>query len=102
MKTVCTFFAVGLIFLFCTATLMAQSPEKSLENIKENYQFEKIFVHYDKAMYSAGETIWFKAYIMEGIYPSGMSSTIYLTLTNDSGGVVAKKILPIIAGSAVG
>ena len=102
MKTVCTFFAVGLIFLCCTATLLAQSPEKSLENIKENYQFEKIFVHYDKAMYTAGETIWFKAYVMEGIYPSSMSSTIYLTLTNDSGRVIAKKILPIIAGSAVG
>ena len=52
-------------------------------------------MHYDKEMYTACETVWFEGYVMEGIYPSKMSSTFYLSLANDPQRVIAKKILPI-------
>lgn len=33
---------------------------------KENYQQEKVHIHFDKGLYAKGETIWGKAYILAG------------------------------------
>ena len=88
--------------IFISQLLAAQTPEKALENVKNNYAQEGIFIHFDKQSYVAGETIWFKAYLISGMFPSDLSSAINVELLNDSGKVVNKKVLPIIGSSAIG
>jgi len=39
----------------------------------------KTHPHYDKSIYATGETIWYKAYIMNGIYAAD-AKLLYATL----------------------
>jgi hypothetical protein len=43
--------------------LSAQKLDSMMNIYANNYPQEKIHVHFDKKLYSPGETIWFKAYI---------------------------------------
>lgn len=94
------------LFVFIFIQLLhqskAQDPINSLESFKDNFEIEKIFIHYDKENYIAGETIWFKAYLMAGGVPSAYSSTLSVYLLNDSGRILNKKILPVVNSAAVG
>ena len=98
LKSMLTF----ILLIFITLTSQAQLPETALENVRNNYASEKIFLHYDKASYVAGETIWFKAYFLSGFMPSTLSTSISVDLVNDSGRVTDRKILPIINSVAYG
>ena len=94
---------LSLLFITaCFSSVFSQTPEKALENVRNNYTTENIFIHYDKGAYVSGETIWFKAYVMAGAIPSSYSSSINVTLLNDSGKVVETKILPVINSAATG
>ena len=86
------FFTVAVFF---SQILFAQTPESLLQEVQQKYTAEKIYIHYDKANYTAGETIWFKAYLMEGILPSTKSTVLCVELINDSGRTEQKKIIPI-------
>lgn len=93
-------FLIIAIF-YCQAT-NAQTPESLLQKVRDSYTAEKIFIHYDKVNYIAGETIWFKAYIMDGILPSTKSTVLCVELVNDSGKIVQKKILSVNGSVGVG
>lgn len=95
-------FLFALLLLGFTETMKAQDPEAALENIRLNYANEKIYLQYDKQSYVAGETIWFKAYLLSGFLPSNLSSTLFIELVNDSGRIIDKKILPIVNSAAAG
>jgi hypothetical protein len=90
-----------IVIFFCKIA-NAQTPESLLQVVQEKYTPEKIYIHYDKSNYIAGETIWFKAYIMDGLLPSIKSTVLCAELINDSGRIVQKKILSINGSAAVG
>ena len=71
--TVATFL---LIFLFSGLSSGAQNPDSHFSEFAKRFTTEKTHIHYDKATYYPGETIWFKAYLMEGIYPAGQTKTL--------------------------
>ena len=73
-KLICGFF---LFFLFLTV-LKAQNIENNLEVMANRFPQERIYLHYDKSSYAPGETVWFKTYIMQAIYPSDDSKTVYI------------------------
>ena len=91
-----------LLFLCLFQTLVAQTPDARLAQVNANDYPEKIYIQYDKPSYFAGETIWFKAYLMEGFYPATNSTVLAVELLNDSGRVIEKKALPIKMGAASG
>lgn len=97
MKIIYLLFAIALY-----KNAGAQTPEILLQNVQEKYNAEKIYIHYDKSNYIAGETIWFKAYIMDGILPSTKSTVLCIELINDSGRTVQKKIISINGSVGVG
>ena len=94
-------FFLLLAMIYCHGTF-AQSPESFMQKVQENYTPEKIYLHYDKSNYIAGETIWFKAYLMEGLLPSAKSTVLCVELINDSGKVLQKKMLSVHGSAAVG
>ena len=87
------------IFSFFASISFGQLPEQLIEDVSKNYTVEKIYFHYDKQYYKAGETIWFKAYLMQGFLPATTSTTLNILLLNDSGKVIDNKILPVAGGS---
>ena len=65
---------------------------------------EKVYLHFDRPYYAAGETIWFKAYLTAGAFhlPSTLSRPIYTELINPDGKLITKLKLLSINGSATG
>jgi hypothetical protein len=84
----------AFLFVLISTAIKAQTPESILEKIQQNFSPEKIYLQYDKQSYIAGETIWFKAYIMDGLLPSTKSTVLCVELINDSGKTVQKKFYP--------
>ena len=69
--------ACFIIILFVTQ-VKAQVLDSTLAIYGTKYQQERTYLHYDKTAYTPGETIWFKAYMMEGILPANGSKTLYI------------------------
>lgn len=90
------------LIVLCFSNAFAQTPESLLVKVQQNYTQEKIYLHYDKSFYVAGETIWFKAYLVEGFLPSASSTVLAVELLNDSGRLIQKKVLPVMGSAAVG
>ncbi|MDB5197508.1 MAG: hypothetical protein JWP88_1879 [Flaviaesturariibacter sp.] len=96
---------VFLVFFFLTGQLshlQAQVLLKTLNTYNESYPEEKIHVHFDKQAYSAGETVWFKAYLLAQGLPSLISTDLHTELLDSKGVVIAKKVFPIYESTAAG
>ncbi|BAV09659.1 hypothetical protein FLA_5710 [Filimonas lacunae] len=87
---------------FCATTLHAQKLDASLAKLGEEYQQERAYLHFDKGAYTPGETIWFKAYLQAGIYPSDISKNFYVDWTDATGLVLFHTATPLLEGTAKG
>lgn len=87
--------------LFVCNNLLAQT-DSLLAKARVNNPFEEVFVHTDKNNYVSGETIWLKAYLYDGMYPSTQSANISIELVNSDSGVIARKTYPVISGISNG
>ncbi|NQD70541.1 hypothetical protein HP439_07395 [Sphingobacterium shayense] len=65
---------------------------------------EKVFLHLDKTNYTAGETIWLKAYVTVGIenLMSNLSNIAYVELIDPADQVVTAIKIPLISGLSFG
>jgi len=97
-KLICGFF---LFFLFLTV-LKAQNIENNLEVMANRFPQERIYLHYDKSSYAPGETVWFKTYIMQAIYPSDDSKTVYIDWSDQNGKLLLHTLSPVLDGTAFG
>jgi len=89
---------IALLFLICTG--YSQKILTTLDKYNKEFVPEKIHVHFDKNSYNAGETIWFKAYITEGILPTTISTNFFAELIDRTGKIVDQKIIPVFLSSA--
>lgn len=106
-------FSVGrqvlfVTFLFaCNSSTLAQThthPIEKLQSYVDNinmfnrlYPQEKVYVHMDNTGYYLGETIWFKAYVMNaGTHlPTNASKVLYVELVNPRGKVLVTRKMEI-------
>jgi len=95
-------FILVIIFLFSLLHINAQNVDSTIEKYANEYGQEKAYLHFDKPSYAAGETIWYKAYIMNGIYPSDESKTFYVDVTDDKGKLLLHSIIPVVYAGAAG
>ena len=89
--------------LFATIgnSLFAQLRIDSLiTQLGDKYPQEKIYLHLDKNYYNAGETIWFKAYLIADNLTFPLSKTVYAELINDKGSILQKKMMPVYESGA--
>ena len=92
MKKFILFF---LLSFFFTSGLYAQSLDTTLEKYALTMAPERAYIHFDKTTYGAGETIWFKAYLMEGFSPAVESKTFYIDWTDDRGNLLQHTVSPL-------
>lgn len=92
-----------LTFLFFFTILISKSFAQHIDSTLAIYanQFpqERMYLQYDKPVYSPGQTIWFKAYLMNGIVPSEISKNGYADLYDADGKLLAHSVFPIVEGS---
>ena len=93
---------VALMFIFSVLQAAAQNIDSTIERYGNNYGQERTYLHFDKSSYAAGETIWYKAYLMNGIFPADESKTIYLDWTDDKGRLLSHSMIPIVYATAAG
>ncbi|MEO6548006.1 MAG: hypothetical protein ABIN94_08400, partial [Ferruginibacter sp.] len=89
-----------LLISIGTSRLQAQYIDSLLNILDTKYPQEKIHVHFDKAYYNAGETIWFKAYLSADNLSGPISKSLYAELMDDKGNVVQRKMMPILQAGA--
>ncbi len=85
-----------------SAGLQAQQFVSVLKKLNAEYRQEKLYLHFDRAYYNPGETIWFKAYLFSGNFPSLVSNTLYVELLDAKGKPLRQVSLPVILSGAAG
>ncbi|MCW3090245.1 MAG: hypothetical protein JWP81_1314 [Ferruginibacter sp.] len=89
-----------LLFIISASRIQAQYIDSLLNILDTKYPQEKIHVHFDKAYYNAGETIWFKAYLGADNLAGPISKTMYAELMDDKGNVLQRKMMPVLQAGA--
>src|SRR5258705_10837651 len=90
------------LFLSTCLTGLAQKPENILEQWSGRSPIEKVYLHFDRENYIAGETAWFKAYLYSDFAPDTISTTLYVELFNDSSVLISRKVLPVFLSNTNG
>ncbi|MBI5372604.1 MAG: hypothetical protein HZA79_11340 [Sphingobacteriales bacterium] len=94
-----------LLFVIFTALLRngnSQAPADLLLQWYQRAPLEKIWLHFDRDNYLAGETAWFKAYLYSDYQPDTISSVLYVELLNESSVILSRKVLPVMLASTYG
>ena len=72
-------------------------------NFNREFQQEKVFLQLDNTSYFQGETIWFKAFVVNAsTMGRSESGVLYVELLSPTGILLQQKKLKIIAGQADG
>jgi hypothetical protein len=70
------------------------------DSLNKNNPAEKIYIQFDKPYYTAGDTIWFKAWLLNGptYLLSAKSGILHLDIADDSNRVIKEYLFPIEQG----
>src|SRR5688572_29523343 len=88
--------------LCLSSVLLAQKAEQAIEKYSQQFPQEKVVLSLSKNDYLAGETIYFKAYVLAGYEPSAISTNLYTELYDRNKKIISQQILPIFKGSGEG
>ena len=100
-------FIISIFLMFgfySTADPFISKLKRQLEKFGTQFPQEKIYVHTDRAVYAAGEDIWFKVYLRDA---SSMQLSVYSTiahveLINEKKLVIQERFIFITEGSGIG
>src|SRR5688572_27119338 len=79
-----------------------QKIDSALQVLASEFPSEKIYIHYDKEYYVAGETVWMKAYLFSDGKPSSISSNLFLQLVDSRGEIVNNSKFPVMGAISKG
>ncbi|HZI55110.1 MAG TPA: hypothetical protein VFD56_15445, partial [Chitinophagaceae bacterium] len=82
--------------LFSFFSAKAQNIDAAIAAFAEAYSPERAYFHYDKSAYSAGETIWYRAYLLNEIIPADESKTLYIDWIDDKGKLLLHAVSPLL------
>ena len=91
-----------IAFVVLSITGHSQAVDSILSKYSLDYQPKKVYLHHDKSSYYVGETVWFKAYLMQGLLPAQQSKTLYIDCIADNGSVLSHIVSPIVNASPNG
>jgi len=91
-----------LVLSFVSDRLFAQEIDSVINIYNDQFQQEKVHLHFDKSVYNKDETIWFKAYLMAGNETSNMSKNFYADWYDAKGKLIAHTLFPVFGASAKG
>jgi len=101
-KQMYTYFIFCAVLLNGFTSLHAQNIDSLLGIFKQADPQEKLYIHFDKGYYSPGETIWFKAYIFDGLDHAEGVKNFYAELIDEGGNVISRLTAPVGESSAAG
>ncbi len=91
------FMLYGFLILQQSLAQVAESNPlvQKLHDYSRNRPEEKVFLHFDKPYYVAGETVWFKGYITIGAdhFPSAQSELLYVDFYDDKNNFIGQELI---------
>ena len=103
------------IFLFCMVLCCANVSGETADQrltafarkavlFNRNFPQEKAYLHFDNTGYFLGETIWYKAYVVNAIdnSPTALSKTLYVEMLTQEGEVLESQKIKINNGVGSG
>lgn len=90
-----------LIFLCCTAVTRAQLQQQ-IEDYLAKAPQEKIYIQTDRDYYLAGDTLWFRAHLVDAatnipstspLYPEGRSKFVYIELHDNKADTLVERAM---------
>lgn len=102
-----SFFAglsLTLLFLVFSAQAGTKDPNFQANILASNIPREKIYLHIDREVYSAGEDIWFKVYLVDANthQSEAQSKVVYVNLLDPTNKITATKFIKITDGCGTG
>ncbi|RYG19934.1 MAG: hypothetical protein EOO07_05870 [Chitinophagaceae bacterium] len=92
-----------LISFYTIASSQTSTLGNKLKTYNEVLPIEKIYLTLDKPYYSAGDTLWFKSYLLNADFTaSKISAKIYVELFSDSLKLVDHKVIALNNGLGYG
>lgn len=88
--------AVSAFIILFFFSARAQDIATRIEAFSLKFSPERAYIHYDKAAYSPGETIWFKAYLLTELIPALESKTFYVDWIDDKGNLLQHSVSPLV------
>lgn len=102
-------YKIILLFFFIPAQLRAQNKitdtlRQQFTRYTQNAFTEKIYLHTDRNFYVAGEILWFKAYVTDGLlnHPSNISKIAYADVIDRNNTIFLQAKIEIKSGSGSG
>jgi hypothetical protein len=91
----------------CSQVLPKQNLNQIITKLNaqnDSLSIEKLYLQTDKPTYLAGDTLWFKAYLLNASFLtySNKSGVLYLELSNDSNRLIQRIMVPVNGGMAYG
>jgi len=105
-KTAIIYMALSLL----TVTAFGQANNglltslSAIAGMRDRFPIEKLYLQFDKPHYTSGDTLRFKAYLMNGdfLMPSTKSGILYITMNNAANRVVKQVSVPLASGMGWG
>ncbi|MFA9205972.1 MAG: hypothetical protein ACEQR6_04760 [Burkholderiaceae bacterium] len=98
-KVLIVLFFFTIIFSFKSK---AQVYDSVLNIYEENFPHEKIHIHFDRTMYNAGETIFYKLYVLSDMEWTSLSKNVYVNWYDGNGNYIKQTAAPLFQSSAKG
>ncbi|MCQ2073512.1 MAG: hypothetical protein MJY96_10380 [Bacteroidaceae bacterium] len=97
------------MLLFCIRTVLAYADIPLSRYAANAYRFdkeypqEKVYLHFDNTSYLTGDTVWFKAYVVNASdLTASKSVVLYVDLLNAAGSMMKQQKFKIVDGQADG
>ncbi|MCK5694528.1 MAG: TonB-dependent receptor plug domain-containing protein, partial [Bacteroidales bacterium] len=103
MKILRVLSVVSILICLYSPSTLSQTP-KSNKNTNDALQYRKLYLHTDREQYFLSDTIWYKAYYLDGRSNSFVSGliTMYVDVIDEAGESVLDQVLAIDNGVAHG
>lgn len=99
-----TFFVVQFFNILSINVCYSQEVSDFARLRNANFPQEKIYLHIDKTLYTAGDDLWFKVYLVDAgtNKPEALSTVVYVDLLNPLFEIVTTKTIKIDEGCGNG
>lgn len=98
------FLSLSIVMAFRMADTDLDTLVAKLQAYIQKNPTEKVFLHTDKPFYATGDTIWVKAYLVDGMFhqADSVSKPLYIRLTDADGKLVEKQVIKVENGYGYG
>lgn len=89
---------------FLSSDAFHKKAADSVRRYMTTQSFEKVYLHFDKTLYSAGDTCWYKAYVVNAsdLQSSRVSGVVYVDWIDPKGNLLEHQQIKINDGKAQG